>query len=64
MGVVNIPNQPIQFDTNAVSSMNGCLNNDDRAYAPLMQGSDVMQLQMINTPCGDFLNCDWSSLSD
>ena len=64
MGVVNIPNQPIQFDTNAVSSMNGCLNNDDRAYAPLMQDNDIMQLQMINTPCGDFLNCDWSSLSD
>jgi len=64
MGAVNIPNQPIQFTVNSVSQLNGCLNNDQRAYAPLMQGSDEMQVQLINTVCSTFLGCDWSSYTD
>jgi hypothetical protein len=64
MGAVNIPNQPIQFAVNSVSQLNGCLNNDQRAYAPLMQDTDQMQVQLINTPCSTFLGCDWSSYPD
>lgn len=64
MGAVNIPNQPIQFTVNSVSQLNGCLNNDQRAYAPLMQASDEMQVQLINSVCSTFLFCDWSSYSD
>lgn len=64
MGAVNIANQPIQFTVNSVSQLSGCLNNDQRAYAPLMQGSDEMQVQLINTACSTFLGCDWSSYTD
>jgi len=64
MGAVNIPNQPIQFAVNSVSQLNGCLNNDQRAYAQLMQDTDQMQVQLINTPCSTFLGCDWSSYTD
>ena len=61
MGAVNIPNQPIQFTVNAVSQLNGCLNNDQRAYAPLMQDSDQMQVQLLNTPCSTFLQCNYGT---
>jgi len=64
MGAVNIPNQPIQFAVNSVSQLNGCLNNDQRAYAQLMQDTDQMQVQLINTPCSAFLQCDYGSYPD
>jgi len=44
-----IPNQPITFGATAQD----CLNNDQRAYAMLMQGEDEWKLQIQNTSCGD-----------
>jgi len=42
-----IPNQPITFGATAQD----CLNNDQRAYAMLMQGEDEWKLQIQNTSC-------------
>jgi len=42
-----IPNQPITFGATAQD----CLNNDQRAYAMLMQGEEEWKLQIDNTSC-------------
>ena len=42
-----IPNQPITFGATAQD----CLNNDQRAYAMLMQGEEQWKLQIQNTSC-------------
>jgi len=42
-----IPNQPITFG----ATDQACLNNDQRAYAMLMQGEEEWKWQAENTPC-------------
>jgi len=42
-----IPNQPITFG----ATDQACLNNDQRAYAMLMQGEEEWKLQIENTSC-------------
>jgi len=50
MAVSFIPNQPILFEASDFPAQ-PCLNNDQRAYAPLMQQGDVMCVQVINEGC-------------
>lgn len=43
-----IPNQPVIFESDTQCG----LNNDTAAYKMLMQGEDVLKIQIENTPCG------------
>lgn len=47
MPIEFIPNQPIIFTDNSQS----CLNNDNKAYAQMMQPDDMMCVQMKQDPC-------------
>lgn len=48
MPIEFIPNQPIIFTDNSQS----CLNNDNKAYAQMMQPDDMMCVQVKQEPCG------------
>lgn len=63
MSVSFIPNQPILFE-NSDFPTQSCLNNDDKAYAPLMQQDDNMCVQVINEGCGSLCDSDISQLSN
>lgn len=47
MGFSNIPNQPIIFE-DPIFAGQTCLNNDNRAYAQLLQSGDTMCIQLLN----------------
>lgn len=51
-----IPNQPFIWESPLPDQP--CLNNDNRAYAQIVQPNDTVCVQQIMTPCDDAINCE------
>jgi len=51
-----IPNQPFIWQSPLPDQP--CLNNDNRAYAQIVQPNDTVCVQQIMTPCDDAINCE------
>lgn len=51
-----IPNQPFIWESPLPEQP--CLNNDNRAYAQIVQPNDTVCVQQIMTPCESTINCE------
>jgi hypothetical protein len=51
-----IPNQPFIFESPIGEQ--SCLNNDDNAYAQIVQPNDTVCVQVAIDPCDEAINCE------
>ena len=56
MPVRFIPNQPFIFESPIGEQ--SCLNNDDNAYAQIVQANDTVCVQVAIDPCDEAINCE------
>jgi hypothetical protein len=56
-----IPNQPFIFESPIGEQ--SCLNNDDNAYAQIVQANDTVCVQVAIDPCDEAINCEPSMFS-
>lgn len=56
MPVRFIPNQPFIFESPIGEQI--CLNNDDNAYAQIVQANDTVCVQVAIDPCDEAINCE------
>ena len=61
MPVRFIPNQPFIFESPIGEQI--CLNNDDNAYAQIVQANDTVCVQVAIDPCDEAINCEPSMFS-